>query len=57
MKLVTITMQLGIENMDDEIDFNNKESIADFLNNQLYYDPEFFGDFGADNIEKVEDID
>jgi hypothetical protein len=50
-------MQLGIENMEDEIDFNDKESIADFLSRCLYYDPEFFGDFGAENIVEVKEID
>lgn len=57
MKLVTITMQLGFDNLDNDIDFSNKEDIANYINNQLYECPEFFGDFGPENIEKVEDID
>lgn len=57
MKLVTITMQLGFDNLDSDIDFSNKEDIANYINNQLYECPEFFGDFGPENIEKVEDID
>jgi hypothetical protein len=57
MKIVTISMQLGFENLDDKIDFNDKESIADFLSNILYEDPEFFGDFGPENITDVKDVD
>jgi len=57
MKIVTISMELGFENLDDRIDFNNKESIADFLSNILYEDPEFFGNFGPENITDVKDID
>jgi hypothetical protein len=57
MKIVTITMELGIDNMDDEIDFSNKEEIAEFLNNMLYEDAEFFGDFGPENILEVRAVD
>jgi hypothetical protein len=57
MKIVTISMELGFENLDDRIDFNNKESIADFLSNILYEDPEFFGNFGPENITDVKEID
>lgn len=57
MKIVTLSIELGFENLDDRIDFNNKESIADFLSNILYEDPEFFGDFGPENITDVKDVD
>ena len=57
MKIVTISMELGFENFDDEIDFNNKESIAEYLNNALYESPEFFCEFGPENITDVKDID
>ncbi len=57
MKIVTITMELGIDNMDDEIDFSDKEEIAEFLNKMLYEDAEFFGDFGPENITEVKDVD
>ncbi len=56
MKLVKITMELGFENLDDVIDFSNKESIADYLTNMLYEDPEFFGGFGPENIESIKEI-
>ena len=36
----------------------SKEDIADFLNHMLYTDPEFFGDFGTENVEVLhQDID
>ena len=57
MRIVTISMELGFENLDDRIDFTNKESIADFLSNILYEDPEFFGGFGPENITDVKEID
>lgn len=57
MKIVTLSIELGFENLDDRIDFNNKESIADFLSNILYEDPEFFGNFGPENITDVKDVD
>lgn len=56
MKLVRITMELGFENLEDSIDFSNKESIADYLSNMLYEDPEFFGGFGPENIESITEI-
>ena len=55
MKIVTITMELGIDNMEDEIDFSNKESIADFLSRMLYEDAEWFGGFGPENITEIKD--
>lgn len=57
MRIVTISMELGFENLDDRIDFNNKESIADFLNEMLYGDVEFFGEFGPENITDIKEID
>lgn len=56
MKIVTISMELGFENVHDGIDFNDKESIANFLNIMLYEDPEFFGEFGPENITEVKEI-
>jgi hypothetical protein len=48
MKLIKISMELVI---DDDIE--DKDTIANYLNNKLYEDPEFFGDFGPENIEIV----
>jgi hypothetical protein len=36
--------------IDDSLN-DDKEAIANYLNNKLYNDPEFFGDFGPENIE------
>lgn len=50
MKIVKISMELII---DDDI----KDSfISDYLNDKLYTDPEFFGDFGPENIESVKEF-
>lgn len=57
MKIVTVSIELAFENVHDGIDFNDKESIAEYLNNTLYEHPEFFGDFGPENITEVKDID
>lgn len=51
MKLVTISMELVI---DDDI----KDSfIPDYLTDKLYTDPEFFGDFGSENIIEVKEFE
>jgi hypothetical protein len=47
MKLIRINMELII---DDSLN-DDKEAIARYLNDKLYNDPEFFGDFGSENIE------
>jgi hypothetical protein len=46
-------MELGI---DDELT-NDKDAIADYLNNKLYMDPEFFGEFGPENIIDVKECE
>ena len=59
MKLIKITMELGID--DDTCEMvngvYNKDCIADYLNTKLYSDPEFFGDFGPENIESIGDLE
>jgi len=30
-----------------------KKALVDFLNTKLYTDPEFFGDFGEENIVEI----
>jgi hypothetical protein len=57
MKIITVSVELAFENVHDGIDFNDKESIAEYLNNALYESPEFFGDFGPENITEVKDVD
>lgn len=34
---------------------NDKEMVANFLNTKLYTDPEFFGDFGPENVRVISD--
>jgi hypothetical protein len=34
----------------------NKDCIADYLNSKLYEDPEFFGEFGPENIESIKEF-
>jgi hypothetical protein len=52
MKVINITMELVIDD-----DITNLDKIADYLNNKLYTDPEFFGDFGPENIESIDNED
>lgn len=52
MKLVKIGMELVIdEDMTDIYD------IAIYLTDKLYNDPEFFGDFGEENIIEVKEFE
>jgi hypothetical protein len=43
-------MELVIDDIED------KDTIANYLNKKLYEDPEFFGDFGAENIELIGEL-
>lgn len=52
MKIVTIKMDLIID--DDMVDL---DKITSYLNDKLYTDPEFFGDFGTENIEQINEED
>jgi hypothetical protein len=49
MKIIKISMELIVDN---DLDYD-KDRIANYLNNKLYSDPEFFGDFGPENIISV----
>lgn len=53
MKIVKISMELVI---DDGLVSDNKEEIANYLNNMLYGDPDFFGEFGPENIVDIQDF-
>ena len=55
MKMITINMDLIIGS--EECDTLSKDSIADYLNKKLYEDPEFFGDFGSENIIKISELE
>jgi hypothetical protein len=50
MKIIKITMELGI---DDSTCGETHEDIANYLTRMLYTDPEFFGEFGQENILSV----
>ena len=52
MKLVTISMELVIN---EDVGYSY-EDIAQYLNDKLYTDPEFFGDFGQENIIDVKEF-
>jgi hypothetical protein len=53
MKIIKVQIELGI---DDDLG-DDKDSIASYLNNKLYMDPEFFGDFGPENIIEVREFE
>lgn len=59
MKLIKVSMELVIDDdvceMMDSV--YNKDCIVDYLNTKLYSDPEFFGDFGPENIESIKELD
>lgn len=52
MKIITIKMDLIIDD-----DITDLDQIADYLNKKLYEDPEFFGDFGSENIVEIKNFD
>jgi len=51
IRVVTIQMDLAIPN--DDCECISKTDITDYLNKKLYEDPEFFGEFGTENIVSV----
>jgi len=53
MKIIKISMELIIDDYDTTDSYS---AIADYLNDKLYTDPEFFGDFGPENIESVKEF-
>lgn len=54
MKIVTINMDLII---DDESVTDDYDDLCQYLTDKLYSDPEFFGEFGPENISEVKNID
>jgi hypothetical protein len=58
MKLVKVQIELVI---DDRPELFNPtidlDGIASYLNDKLYTDPEWFGEFGAENISGVEEFE
>jgi hypothetical protein len=59
MKLVKVQIELVIDNDTCEMieGIYNKDCIVDYLNSKLYTDPEFFGDFGPENIISISEFE
>ncbi len=68
MKLIKVQIELGIDENESfllpsktidgtVVHMYDLDKIADFLNRMLYNDPEFFGEFGKENIVSVTDLD
>lgn len=55
IRVVTIQMELAIPS--DDCNCISKEDICNYLNLKLYEDPEFFGEFGPENIVKVASLE
>lgn len=51
IRVVTIQMDLAIPT--DDYHCVSKEDICNYLNIKMYEDPEFFGEFGPENILRV----
>lgn len=52
MKLIKVSIELIIDD-----DLINADDISTYLNNKLYNDPGFFGDFGPENIIGIKDFE
>ena len=64
MRIVTVSIDLVIDDTIDILndttwvgDLYNKDKIVNYLNDKLYTDPEFFGDFGPENIVAIKEIE
>jgi hypothetical protein len=68
MKLVKVSIELGIDENESfllpsktidgtVVQMYDLDKIAEYLNNKLYTDPEFFGDFGPENILSVKEFE
>ena len=52
MKLVKVQIELVVDE-----DTTDPDDIAIYLTDKLYNDPEWFGDFGPENIMEVKDFE
>ena len=64
MRIVTVSIELGIDDDVDILndstwvgDLYNKDKIVDYLNDKMYSDPEWFGDFCPENIINIKEIE
>ena len=55
IRVVTIQIELAIPS--DDCNCLDRDDIANYLNNKLYEDPEFFGEFGPENIVRVDSLE
>jgi hypothetical protein len=56
MKLVKVQIELVIDDRPNMFHpVIDRDAISSYLNNKLYTDPEWFGEFGPENISEVED--
>jgi hypothetical protein len=53
MKIIKVQIELAV----DETLSNDKYLISEYLNDKLYIDPEFFGEFGPENIVEVTEVE
>jgi len=51
MKIVTVKMDLVIDE-----DITDPYQVGIYLTEKMYSDPEFFGDFGEENIVEIKDF-
>lgn len=64
MRIITVSIELVIDDTVDILNDNNgvgdlynKDKIVNYLNDKLYSDHEWFGDFGPENIVSIKEIE
>lgn len=64
MRIITVSIELVIDDTVDILndntingDYYSKTKIVNYLNDKLYTDHEWFGDFGTENIISIKEIE
>lgn len=64
MRIITVSIELVIDDTVDILNDSNwvgdlydKTKIANYLNDKLYSDHEWFGDFGPENIVTIKELE
>ena len=59
MKVIKVSIELVIDDDDCRLadGVYDKDCICDYLNSKLYSDPEWFGDFGPENIIEIKEFE
>ena len=52
-KFAEVSVNINLVLPAEVVRSNDKEQIAAYLNDKLYKDPEFFGDFGPENVQII----